>query len=465
MNAAPLPPTPTPNASDDAEDDAPFELPPLDGEADDVEAPELDEDDAIDVDEEAKDLLDDTTGEGDAVPELEADGGAESAALDGTDDADDLDVGGDEIDEFERENLLDDADEPGVGDEDFGLEAGGLGGPTGDQGEEGPEGADEELREEDLPRLDADDDGELEDEMFADAWPTEGDGRPPWDDRAWERVSGVPPVGMARSVVPMDGPRSAVVGGARLMRVGAEVAEAFGSKATHGAAIAAIARLSDGVVAATVGGGVFVSDGAELRACEGWDEQEGPVVELAAAGARIWARTAGGAILASADRGGTWSRVMGEGALALTATLAGELVAIRGGAIVRGEALAQWGSPLPPLQDGPARVCARGSVVVVASPFAGALRSDGGAWTRLEGTAGVTAVTLLDDDGTTLLALHAPAEDRSWIARGGVDGVARIVVELGGEGDDPRVFDLAWSDAHRVAWACGPFGVAIFRPR
>src|SRR5262249_33086709 len=58
-------------------------------------------------------------------------------------------------------------DELGVGDEDFGFgsapERGGL-----DAGDEGPLDADEELREADLPALDADEEGDLEDEALVD---------------------------------------------------------------------------------------------------------------------------------------------------------------------------------------------------------------------------------------------------------------------------------------------------------
>ena len=480
MDATPLPKRP------EEPDDELGELPPLDGEGGDDEAhgTNVDEVDEVDDgdDEGATDLLDDSTGDGDPADEEVDAAGTEGGWLDDATDADELDVGAHDLDDQERTNLLEDADEPGVGDEDFGLDPLGAS-MAGDAGEEGPEGADDDLREEDLPRLDADDDGELEDEVFVDAWPlATDDERPPWDDRAWERVAGVPSIGLARSVVPLGGPAAALVGGARVLRVdatGATPAEAVGGESIHGSAIAGVARLSDGVVAAT-GRGVFVgaADGGgetkiALREVTGWAElAAGPLVELAAHGAHIWARTQGGALLESADRGATWAALAADGVDAVTATPDGELVAVRGGAVVRGPSLAAWGPPLPLLpahREGSSPIVrARGAHVVVAALGAGAFRSDGGPWERLEGTGSVTAVTRLGDDGTTLVALHAAAEDRSWIARAGADGVARIVVEIGGEvdeGDDPRVLDLAWSDASRVAWAVGPFGVAILRPR
>ncbi len=471
MDAAPLP-----KRNEELDDDGLGELPPLDGEGGDAEGTPSDPDEVDDGDDEnAKNLLDDTTGEGDPVDAFEAEAAkdealtAEGGWLDDATDAEELDVGSHELDDQELNNFLEDADEPGVGDEDFGLDGAGAA-LAGDAGEEGPEAADEALREEDLPRLDADADGELEDGVFADAWPTVGgDERPPWDDRAWERATWVPQIGLARGVVPLGAPDTALVAASSVLRVDAQGAAPLGGDSIHGSTVAGVALLSDGVVAATAHG-LFVGDGPRLREVHGWGELgAGPIVEIAAHGTHIWVRTAGGALVESGDRGVTWLARAADGVDALTATPAGELVALRHGAVVRGTPMAPWGAALPTVPEAATPlVRARGRFVVVAVPGAGAFRSDGGPWERLEGTGSVTALTLLDDDGTTLVALHAAAEDRSWIARAGADGIARIVVEIGGEadeGDDPRVLDLAWSDASRLAWAVGPFGVAILRPR
>jgi hypothetical protein len=474
MVVVPLSKTPEPEVEQDEELG---ELPPLDGEGDDVEPPVEDlEDDGP----EELNLLDDATGEADPVDDTDLPAAMEGG-LEDAEGAEDLDVGGDDLDDLDHPGQLDDADEPGVGDEDFGLDVEGAA-LAGDAGEEGPEGADEDLREEDLPRLDADDDGELEDDAFAEVWPgVAEDERPPWDDRAWERAAAAlaEDAGMVRCVVPLDADQVAVVGGATVLRVSPvgvrPLGGAVGEAAIHGAAIAGVAGLSDGaVVAATGQGDVWLVDEASARELSGVRAlAAGSVVELAAQGDRIWARTADGALLASADRGERWELLAADSVLAATATPAGELVAVTGlrarANVVRGAALAAWGPPLPPFPEGARPIVrARGNVVVVGALGAGAFRSEGGGpWTRLEGTSGVTALTLLDDDGTTLVALHAPSEDRSWIARAGADGVARIVIELGGEGDegdDPRVLDLAWSDASRMAWAVGPFGVALLRP-
>jgi hypothetical protein len=58
-----------------------------------------------------------------------------------------------------------------------------------DAGEEGPLADDEDLREEDLPALDADDDGEVDDATLFDAAAFANDDELRWDDRAWVRVS------------------------------------------------------------------------------------------------------------------------------------------------------------------------------------------------------------------------------------------------------------------------------------
>lgn len=57
-----------------------------------------------------------------------------------------------------------------------------------DGGEEGPLDEDEELREEDLPALDADDDGEVPDDALFDRAAIGGDDELRWADRAWAQV-------------------------------------------------------------------------------------------------------------------------------------------------------------------------------------------------------------------------------------------------------------------------------------
>ncbi len=461
----------------EADDEGVEELPPMDGAEDDAAQPPPEELDDV-AEEQHDNPLDDTTGEDDPVEELEP-VGTEAGWLDDAADAEELDVGPDELDDDERAGWLDDADEPGVGDEDFGLDAGPAitphAGTPGealvvDAGEEGPDADDEELREEDLPRLDADDDGQLDDEDFSEDWLEAGDDeRPAWDDRAWERATELPRVGAARSVIPeQDG---ALVAGSTLLRVTTHGVIPVALSGIHGGAIVGVARVAANFAFATERGGVFFVEGDAAREVNGWRLLvSGGAAEIVSDGTMVWLRTRGGGLVSSRDRGMTWELIAAAGVSAITVAGAGELVALRDGVIVRGEERARWGVPLPAFPPGNTPIVrARGDVVVVAAFGAGAFRGvSGGAWERLEGTATVTALALVDDVGTTLVALHAAAEDRAWIARVGADKRARIVAEIGGEsdeGEDPRVFDLAWNDAAGVAWAVGPFGLAALRPR
>src|SRR5579883_910473 len=149
---------PTPRGEDELD-----ELPPLDGDAND--APEAEPEVEIDDLEDASEAsLDDATGEDDPADtdELDLDE-SDSGWLEEPSDTPDLDLGEVAITDFaEAETAADDAEEPGAGEEDFGFgdapERGGL-----DSGDEGPLDDDEELREQDLPALDADEEGDLED--------------------------------------------------------------------------------------------------------------------------------------------------------------------------------------------------------------------------------------------------------------------------------------------------------------
>ncbi|MDF2697906.1 MAG: hypothetical protein K0S65_6289, partial [Labilithrix sp.] len=62
-----------------------------------------------------------------------------------------------------------------------------------DSGEEGPLADDEELREEDLPALDADEDGDMPDDQLFDRATIGSDDELRWDDRAWARAVPIDP--------------------------------------------------------------------------------------------------------------------------------------------------------------------------------------------------------------------------------------------------------------------------------
>lgn len=169
---------PTPEVDED------LHLPPPDGGGadDDDPAAEEDEDDDVSVPGDAENPYDDSVGDERAFAEpitvVE-----EPSAL-GDDEAGVGDDGGAGVHTTEGESMLGDDEPLGVHGEDFGLEEDPRDREK-DSGEEGFAEADEELREEDLPDLDADEDGEGDDVLFFEDLPRQPEGLP-WDDRGWD---------------------------------------------------------------------------------------------------------------------------------------------------------------------------------------------------------------------------------------------------------------------------------------
>ncbi len=212
-----------------ADDD--IDLPPLDGGAEDAAIEESDSEDLDPVPADAgKDPFDDSTGTDDPV---------DLADIDDLEDANDLDDGSPELANdledqadiledrasgfLERESLLAGDDEPGVGDEDFGIGDDEASAAM-DAGEEGPQDADEELREEDLPALDADDLGEADEGDF---FELESSAAPPfaWAEPRWESrtVASIGPV--IAVVVSGDGAVAMAAEPPQLWRIEADRAE------------------------------------------------------------------------------------------------------------------------------------------------------------------------------------------------------------------------------------------------
>ena len=167
-----------------------LDLPPLDGKiggGSEDDAPVSDDLDAEVLDD-VDDAFDDVTGEGDPIEEIGVSGAEGGWRLD-SDDAKALDLGTFDVVLADEGELLAD-DEPDVrhavedelGAEDETTHA--------DGGEEGPLADDEELREEDLPALDADEEGDVDETLLHEGTPTEGAAHEElrWDDRAWARV-------------------------------------------------------------------------------------------------------------------------------------------------------------------------------------------------------------------------------------------------------------------------------------
>jgi hypothetical protein len=171
-----------------------LELPQADGEEEEKPLPIAEgegEDAAPVLREDGGDWSDDTEQGGSLVEiQKELDVGEEQKWLEGSEDAEEIAPGDDTSDDAGGASLLGDEDAPGVEGEDFGL-AENDSSVSLDAGEEGFEGEDD-VPTGALPDLDADEEGELEDDLgFEPASET----LPPWDDRGWERVIGPLAVG------------------------------------------------------------------------------------------------------------------------------------------------------------------------------------------------------------------------------------------------------------------------------
>jgi hypothetical protein len=459
------------------------ELPPLDGAGDDdteAPAPDLTDDE---VAHDGGDPLDDKTGEDDAVEAPEVTG-TEGGWLEDADEAETLDVGGDDL-LIEQTELLADNDEPGVGDEDYELGDDETA-TDDDAGEEGPGDDDEELREEDLPRLDADEGGSPDDEDFIDEGFGAEEGAPgvPWGSPRWERAGSPVDAGPMRAVACVA--RGVLAGGSSLSLVdlegGSEKAVAVG---LDGGDVTRLWARGSAVVATTEDGELFASRdaAASFVAVTSWRAlvrpEEGAVgVEVALGEGELWGRTAQGALLWSGDLGGTWKAVDAGGFVAAVGVdEAGELVAIvqamRGAEVVRGKrgALRHGSLPegiVPATLSGRIQVAARGgSVAVAIEGEAVRLSFDGGAtWARAPGTATATAIGWPKEEGTLLVGLHDEREERTWLARVSSLGEARVVAEVTGANPEIEggILGLAWDEARGVVWVAGGFGVMALQP-
>lgn len=164
-----------------------LDLPPLDGESDGDEATsDPDSHEELEAPDDGSDALDDATADADPLEEIAVDGAEGGWLGDADDGAEALDLGALDLALSEEGRLLEDDAPDGRPMDDL------L--PTAEEdavvdgGEEGPLAEDEELREEDLPALDADDDGDVDADGLYDHAVIADEDELRWDDRAWERV-------------------------------------------------------------------------------------------------------------------------------------------------------------------------------------------------------------------------------------------------------------------------------------
>jgi hypothetical protein len=475
--ATEIPPTVPVRDEDDLD-----ELPPLDGDAGDSgEAPPGDETDEIPGPAPSDGDLDDATGEDDPADASEMDlAEGDDAWIGEAQDAGDLDLGEDDTLEIRDEGTsFVEAEEPGIAGSDFGLddvvEVAGL-----DSGEDGPLDADEELRDEDLPSLDADDEGGeidpgLGDEHFAVDRPLGLS----WAAQPLARVGA--PVALASATAVACVARGALIAGRteagslELLRVDLEgESRAVSGRGLQGAEVSALAAEEETVAAVLGDGRLLVSRdaGATFQ-----PHAEGLVAtDAVLASGALWVRTSRGLAVSVAagpfqlrSVEGAVTALSGDGEsgmIALTVDGAGlPLAFLRGGP--DGSIESQAAGATEPC--GPELVAARGLFVAYPGRRGVVRRGPDGEWRAYAWEGVVTAMTFVDGNGSLIAATYSEADDTTALVHVGESGTAAIVARLGParpDGElDGRALAMACDGARGVIWVAGGFGVAAFAIR
>ncbi len=192
-----------PRPARETDDDHDLELPPLDGEE---EEREHDPDDLA-IDDDPADLYDDAEAGDDLAAGALGDV-AEERRLDGAESDAALDVGETDDITVDEGDPLAEGDTPGIPEEE--LDVAETVEPA-DAGDEGPTAPDEELRAEDLPALDADDDGLFEETDLLEPV-DDGAAELPRAARFYERLGETRPLGEPHAI--------ALTGGVALVAAG-----------------------------------------------------------------------------------------------------------------------------------------------------------------------------------------------------------------------------------------------------
>ncbi len=472
-------------------------LPPLDGDAQDKPEPEPTFEDLVE-DAEGDPSLDDSTGEDAEADASELDlEEAESGWLEEPADAPDLDLGDIALVDFGKQGAApdgappaspevgrdpdDEADDPSPGDHDFGFgdapERGDL-----DGGDEGPLDADEELRESDLPQLDADEDGDVDEASLVDAgFAADEPLGLPWAGQPWARVGA--PVALGGATAVDCAPRGALVaarnesGAPELARVDLEgTCQGLPARGLDPGAVRGLSIERDVVAAGLEGGGVLVSrdGGASFAAVA----DAVSAVEAVVASGTVWLRTRTGGLMVLDSAAVSLQRCAVPGAVAALAR-AGTLLA----ALVVGEAECPEcilrGAAGPTLRRepvagpeaaSPALLAVRGDHLAYAARLGGvAVGRSGDSAREFVWEGRVTAIVFVDDEGTLVAATYSAADDTTALVR--VDGAAQpsVVARIGPASGDPdadgRVHAMAFDEARGVVWVAGGFGVAAFSVR
>jgi len=435
-------------------DDWLSELPPLDGADDEPAAEDGLNEELPDSEEDAS--LDDATAD-----DLEVDDGVDFADDEPSSTDDDerweADVGEPELD------FADDAkdegaegDVPGVGESDLDL-ADDLPPSADDAGEEGTTDAIEQALDEELPALDADDEGDFEDALLLETGlmftPPEG---PRWSAERWERVPSADRT-LALAVPDDD-------------------------------AVAAIAMCAapDLVVSVTVAGRLLVDGdavasraGRRLPTALAPGKAGPPVLGLARAGAStvVWAANRTGRLARSDDLGRTWSPPVdvAKSILALAVGEGGSVVVLAEHVgtieILTSSTGLEW-DIRPALVEGrPLELGSAASAWLAVGGSSLAIGDASRVWIgqkgtdlRLVATSAVAGAGVFagqgDDAPFVFVEAGTEADESMRLFRAARDGRVEVLAEIAAPEDDrtdtPTVFAMAWdelSPSLRVAFA------------
>jgi hypothetical protein len=485
-----------------ADDDELDELPPIDGDVGDSA------DGTVDLDEmpgpgdenaESDSSLDDSTGEGEPpdLSELEGDE-AEDGWVDEAADSPDLDLGEaaivDLMDLREEDASLEDGEDPPSTDEEFGIEE--IPGAGFEAAEDGPLDPDELLRDEDLPAMDADDEGDGEgradeagflDDRFVGDEPL----GLPWAAEPWSRVGpsgGLSWAGLTGGVTAIAcAPRGALVAGRsesglyELALIDLEgTRHVLTAHGLDGGRVTAVAVEGDSIAAVADGGRLLLSrdGGARFETLVVTDGVAAS--EVALRSGVTWIRTRTGSLLVVRP-GKAIERCAVPGTLVAIANdaargLCGLAVDEGGvtGTLLRGAIDGSVSCNAMQMPHGkPASVfAARGEYVAYgsSSPKSAIVRRDpAGGWRRFPWDGPVTAMAFVDDIGTLLAATYSEADDTTGLVRLDAAGRGTVIARVGAARDDAdadgRAVAIACDDPRGVVWLAGGFGVAAFAIR
>jgi hypothetical protein len=420
------------------------ELPPLDGADDEATAEDGTHDDLLPEDEEDA-SLDDA-----AADDLEVDDGVDLAddepGAAEEDERWEADVGEPELDLADDEaDQGADGDAPGVGEGDLEVDDD-LPPSADDAGEEGTTDALEQSLDEDLPQLDADDEGDFEDALLLETGlmvaPPDG---PRWADDRWERVpSADRPLLLA---VPDD-------------------------DAVAGVAMCLAPELLIGV---TVAGRLLVDgdtiesrDGKLLPPVLAAGKAGPPLLALARAGdsSVLWAANRTGHLARSTDLGRTWSTPVDIGkpilAIAVGPDRSVVVLATHEGTTELLTSLdgSHWDAKAALVDGHPLQVSSPSTAWLAAGPSCLAIGDASGVWLSRQGEnfrqlATTTATTGLfsgsgADAPLVFVEAGADAEESTRLFRTTRDGGVEILAELTPPEDDradaSAVLAMAWDD-------------------